>query len=92
MVERPVVVSDLWFHQGSAIDGTERNPALRLPPTYRESNLRTLDWPDYRLDEWDYVLLRIRPGGAAPEVPDTLRLVRHEGGWWLYRTADTVVR
>jgi hypothetical protein len=49
LAERPVVVSDIWFHQGSALYPTRENPALRLPSTYSESNLRFIDWPAYDL-------------------------------------------
>jgi hypothetical protein len=87
LAERPVVVSDVWFHQGSAIYPTADNPALRLPGTYSESDLRTIDWPAYRLSDWDYVLIRTRPTAAEPSVPRDLALAVHRGGWWLYRNA-----
>jgi len=87
LAERPVVVSDVWFHQGSAIYPTADNPALRLPGTYSESDLRTIDWPAYRLSDWDYVLIRTRPTAAEPSVPRYLALAVHRGGWWLYRNA-----
>jgi hypothetical protein len=87
LAERPVVVSDVWFHQGSAIYPTADNPALRLPSTYSESDLRTIDWPAYRLSDWDYVLIRTRPTAAEPSVPRDLALAVHRGGWWLYRNA-----
>jgi hypothetical protein len=85
LAERPIVVSDVWFHQGSALYPTAENPALHLPSTYSESDLRVIDWPAYRLDEWDYVLLRIRPDSPAPPTPDVLQLVEHRGGWWLFK-------
>jgi hypothetical protein len=86
LAERPIVVSDVWFHQGSALYPTADNPVLRLPASYSESNLRFIDWPAYRLSDWDYVLLRMRPGSAQPSVPEALTLVVHRGGWWLFRT------
>ena len=85
LADRAVVASDIWFHQGSALYPTPANPAVRLPDTYSESNLRVLDWPAYRLDEWDYVLLRTRPGAARPQAPGALALEDHRGGWWLYK-------
>jgi hypothetical protein len=84
LAERPIVVSDMWFHQGSALYPTADHPALKLPPSYSESDLRIVDWNAYALRDWDYVLVRTRPDSAAPQVPDALRLVIHEGGWWLY--------
>jgi hypothetical protein len=87
LADRPVVVSDVWFHQGSAIYPTADNPALRLPATYSESDLRTIDWPAYRLSDWDYVLIRTRPSASEPSVPRELALAVHRGGWWLYRNA-----
>ncbi len=87
LAERPVVVSDVWFHQGSAIYPTADNPALRLPGTYSESDLRSIDWPAYRLSDWDYVLIRTRPAAPEPSVPQELALAVHRGGWWLYRNA-----
>jgi hypothetical protein len=85
LADRPVVVSDVWFHQGSAIYPTADNPALRLPSTYSESDLRSIDWPAYRLSDWDYVLIRTRPAASEPGVPPDLQLAVHRGGWWLYR-------
>lgn len=85
MVERPVVVSDVWFHQGTALYPTPENPSLRLPDSYSESNLLAIDWPAYALEDWDYVLIRTRPDGQAPHVPNRLMLEEHRGGWWLYK-------
>ena len=85
LAERPIVVSDIWFHQGSAIYPTPKNPALRLPDSYSESDLRGIDWPEYRLEDWDYVLIRTRPNALPPHVPNALTLDEHRGGWWLFR-------
>ncbi len=87
LAERPAVVSDVWFHQGSALYPTAENPALRLPRSYRESDLRTIDWPSYHLEDWDYVLIRTRVDGPQPFAPQALELDGHEGGWWLFRRA-----
>jgi hypothetical protein len=86
LAERPLVVSDVWFHQGSALYPTAQNPALRLPASYSESDLRLIDWPAYHLDDWDYVLIRTRSDSGQPSVPAQLGLAAHRGGWWLYRT------
>ncbi|MBX3260842.1 MAG: hypothetical protein KIS78_09180 [Labilithrix sp.] len=88
LVERPIVVSDVWFHQGSALYPTPENPALRLPRTYSESNLKVIDWPAYHLEDWDYVLIRTRPNATEPHTPDRLELEEHHGGWWLFRRAE----
>ena len=85
LAERPIVVSDVWFHQGSALYPTPENPALRLPASYSESDLRLIDWPAYRLEDWDYVLIRTRPDAVEPAVPKAVVLAAHEGGWWLFR-------
>ncbi|MBX3230028.1 MAG: hypothetical protein KIT84_25660 [Labilithrix sp.] len=85
LVERPIVVSDIWLHQGSALYPTPENPVLRLPPSYSESNLKTIDWPAYHLEDWDFVLIRTRPDAAEPRTPERLTLEEHRGGWWLYR-------
>ncbi|HEX3771285.1 MAG TPA: hypothetical protein VHV30_10490 [Polyangiaceae bacterium] len=87
LTDRPAVVSDVWFHQGSAIYPTAENPALRLPESYSESDLRFIDWPAYHLADWDYVLIRTRREAAEPAVPHDLTLAVHRGGWWLYRNA-----
>lgn len=89
LTDRPVVVSDVWFHQGSAVYPTAANPALHLPASYSESNLRFIDWPAYRLGDWDYVLIRTRPEAAQPYVPPSLELAIHRGGWWLFRSHPT---
>lgn len=85
LTERPIVVSDVWFHQGTALFPTPKNPALRLPPSYSESNLVRVDWPAYHFGDWDYVLIRTRPEGSPGPTPELLELDAHEGGWWLYR-------
>jgi hypothetical protein len=86
LADRPVVVSDVWFHQGSGLFPTAENPAVRLPATYSESDLRSIDWPTYRLEDWDYVLVRTHPGATEPSTPPALSLAAHQGGWWLFRT------
>jgi len=86
LTERPAVVSDIWYHQGSALYPTKENPSLRLPATYSESDLHGVDWSTYQLDDWDYVLIRTRPESSPPATPDRLSLAEHRGGWWLYRT------
>ena len=86
LTERPAVVSDIWFHQGSALYPTKENPSLRLPASYNESDLHGVDWPAYRLEDWDYVLIRTRPESSAPATPESLSLAEHRGGWWLYKT------
>ena len=85
LAERPLVVSDVWFQQGTALGPTPQNPALRLPAEYSESNLQRIGWSSYRLEDWDYVLLRTKPDAPfpAPGVPPGLGLVAHDGGWWL---------
>ena len=85
LVDRPIVVSDIWFHQGSALYPTAANPVLRLPAGYSESNLKSIDWAAYHLEDWSHVLIRTRPDRPAPTPPPGLELVRHAGGWWLYR-------
>jgi len=85
LAERPVVVSDVWFHQGSALYPTAANPALRLPASYSESDLKLIEWPAYHLEDWEYVLIRTRPDAPRPFTPDTLSLAEHAGGWWLFR-------
>jgi hypothetical protein len=85
LAERPVVVSDIWFHQGTAIYPTAANPQLRLPSSYHESDMHSVDWSSYRLLDWSYVLIRMRPDHPAPMVPPDLALELHRGGWWLFR-------
>jgi hypothetical protein len=89
LADRPIVVSDVWFHQGSALYPTRENPALRLPASYSESDLKLIEWNGYDLTDWDYILVRTRPDGADPrgsDAPKELVLVEHHGGWWLYTT------
>jgi hypothetical protein len=85
LAERPVVVSDVWFHQGSALYPTADNPALRLPASYSESDLKFIDWPAYRLEDWEFVLIRTRPSASQPYTPNDLSLEEHIGGWWLFK-------
>jgi hypothetical protein len=90
MAERPIVVSDMWFHQGSALYPRAENPSVRLPNDYTSSDLHSLDWPSYKLQDWDYVLVRTRPNADGPVTPASVSLVEHRGGWWLYRSTSAV--
>lgn len=85
LADRPVVVSDVWFHQGSALYPTAENPALRLPASYSESDLKFIEWPAYHLEDWEFVLIRTRPSASQPYTPNDLSLEEHIGGWWLFK-------
>jgi hypothetical protein len=91
LADRPLVVSDVWFHQGSALYPTAQNPALHLPESYSEADLRALDWLAYRWRDWDFALVRTDVGAPEPPVPaelaTRLSLAAHRGGWWLFRIA-----
>lgn len=87
LAERPIVVSDIWFHQGSALYPTPENPAVRLPASYSESDLKGIDWPAYQLSDWDFVLMRTKPSASQPPIPPAFVLEEHRGGWWLFRRA-----
>ena len=87
LADRPVVVSDVWFHQGSALYPTKDNPALRLPASYSESDLKFIEWPAYHLEDWEFVLIRTRPTAPQPYTPNELALEEHVGGWWLFKHA-----
>ncbi|MEO6418163.1 MAG: hypothetical protein ABIP39_02060, partial [Polyangiaceae bacterium] len=86
VVERPVIVSDVWYHQGSSLFPRAGNPSLQLPPSYKSSTVRTIGWSDYHLEDWDYVLIRVRPDSPQPSTPPALSPVAHSGGWWLYKS------
>ncbi len=84
VAERPALVSDVWLHQGTALFSRPENPAVRLPASYLEADLKTIAWADYHLEDWNYILIRTRPGAAQPSAPASLDLISHEGGWWLF--------
>lgn len=86
LTQRPMIPSDMWFHQGTAIYPTKINPVLKLPANYSSSDLKAIVWPDYSLEDWHYVLIRLYKDSARPETPAALSPVMHRGGWWLYRT------
>ncbi len=54
-----MIPSNIWFHQGTAIYPTKINPILRLPAGYSSSDLKAIVWPDYKLEDWHYVLIRL---------------------------------
>jgi hypothetical protein len=91
-MQRPVITSDTWFHQGSAVYPRRGNPALALPRDYVSSNLHGLDWSAYALDDWDYVLVRVKPTGTFPAPPHSLTPVVEQGGWHLFRTQAAATR
>jgi hypothetical protein len=85
LVERPLVLSDLWFHAGTALYPRPEHPALRLPVA-PYAVLGTPRWAEYRWDDWDYVLIRTRVDAAeATGIPARLARIDHVGGFWLYR-------
>ncbi len=86
LLQRSIVPSDLWFHQGTAVYPTRINPALSLPVTFKASDLKAIAWPGYNLQDWDYVLIRTSPDSSVPQYPPSLALVFHRNGWWLLRT------
>ncbi len=85
LTDRPAVLSDIWFHQGTALYPRPNNPALALPADYISSDLHFEGWSSYRLEDWDYVLVRTRPSAEQlpGPVPASLSLVDHRGGFWL---------
>lgn len=91
LADRPVIVSDLWFHQGTGVFPRPGHPALALPSSYVPSDLKRIDWASFELRDWDFALVRTRPSSAAPETPEALELVEHAGGWWLYRRRDAAL-
>lgn len=89
---RPVITSDTWFHQGSAVYPRRGNPALNLPRDYVSSNLHDLDWSAFDLEDWDFVLVRVKPEGTFPAPPAMLTPVVERGGWHLFRTGAAATR
>jgi hypothetical protein len=88
LLARPVVLSDLWFHQGTGVYPTRCNPVVRVPSAYREAHLGPLDWSTIDRRDWDFVLVRTQPDAAAIAVPGDLQLVAHDGGYWLYASME----
>jgi hypothetical protein len=82
--DHDVLLSDVWADRATALYATPDNPQTRLPAAYNSANLKRIDWASLRLTDWSYVLIRTRPDARAPETPG-LPLVRHVGGFWLYR-------
>jgi hypothetical protein len=82
----PALPSDVWPDRGTGLYPTPDNPSLRLPSSYNSANLKRIDWQAYDLDDWTYVLVRVRPDAPPPDTPSRLALVVHAGGFWLYRT------
>jgi len=91
LADRPLVVSDVWFHQGSGLYPTAQNPALNLPASYSEATLGAPDWLAYRWRDWDFALVRTDVSAPEPAVPAVLAtrlsVAEHRGGWWLFRIA-----
>jgi hypothetical protein len=89
LIDKPVLLSDVWLHQGSALFPRPDNPILRLPIDYLSSDVRVVDWSKFILTDWDYVLLRTKPAAPIPAIPSSLSFVSHVGGWWLFETQGT---
>jgi hypothetical protein len=89
LIDKPVLLSDVWLHQGSALYPRQDNPILRLPLDYLSSDVRRVEWSEFILTDWDYVLLRTKPAAPIPVIPSSLSLVSHVGGWWLFETHRT---
>jgi hypothetical protein len=91
LVDEPVLPSDVWYHEGTAIYPRDANPALRLPASYCESDVKNVDWSSFALRDWDFALVRKVPGGRAPIGPQGWSLVVHDGGWWLWQRSDPAI-
>lgn len=85
LADRECVPSAMWFHQGTALYPTAKNPVLGLPVDYHEADNRKVDWSKFKLDDWDYVFMRRLPELGPPEVPASLTLVASSGSFWLFR-------
>jgi len=85
LAEKPVLPSQTWFQSGTAIYPTAANPILRLPSEYVPASLHRVVWKDYRLHDWDYVVIRQNSDGRPPMTPRELICVDHYGSWWLFR-------
>jgi hypothetical protein len=85
-IDEPVLLSDVWPDRGTTLYPTPDNPQVRLPDSYNSANLKRIDWPSYDLTAFSHVLIRTRPDAAPPPTPPGVLLVKHAGGFWLYRT------
>ena len=85
LVDRECVPSAMWFHQGTALYPTAKNPVLNLPVDYHEADIGHVDWTKFRLEDWDYVFMRRLPEFGPPEVPPSLTTVSQSGSFWLFR-------
>ena len=86
MIERPVIVSDVWFHAATALYPRASHPSLALPSDMPYSVLGEARWQDYRWQDWDRVLIRTQLDAPEPAgIPAALVRIDHVGGFWLYR-------
>lgn len=85
LAKKPVVPSEMWFEQGTAIYPKAANPILRLPREYVPASLHDIAWEHYRLQDWDFVIIRQVVEIGRPQTPATLVLESHHGSWWLYK-------
>jgi len=86
LIERPVIVSDVWFHAATALYPRASHPSLALPSDVPYSVLGEARWDDYRWQDWDRVLIRTQLDAPEPAgIPAALVRIDHVGGFWLYR-------
>jgi hypothetical protein len=83
LLDRDVVLSDLWQHAGSALRARPARGEASLPPL-RLTATGDVDWTAVDLARWDYALLRGSPGWRS-EAPQSLELVAARDGSWLFR-------
>ncbi len=81
LAAQPEVVSDLWFHQGSAVYPRAAFPRVPLPSL--QAGDRALR-ESLQLDDWDYLLVKTAARSSAPSVPTGARLAFSDNGWWLF--------
>ncbi len=89
LVAQPQVVSDLWFHQGTAVYPRAALPQVPMP------SLQPGDRPlleRLRVDEWDYVLVKTASDASLPQVPRGARLAFSDNGWWLFTVEHSPTR
>ena len=92
LLGKPMLLSDMWLHQGTGLYATDANPVVRLDPNYASSNVKLpIAWKSFAPNDWDYVLLRMRDTVNTPDVPAYWKSAAHSGTWWLFERDRTVI-
>lgn len=88
LLERPMLLSDMWLHQGTGLYAREPNPVLALAASHSASAIAPQSaWTGVHDKDWDYALIR-SDDLSDGFLPAGWCYTKHAGAWWVAKRTD----